>query len=504
MCGGWRGEERMPNSTTFRLATASIALCLGGANAMAAVPAVSASPRFNPPSTSTNASGTGFGATEAVDLYFDTTDEALVVTNASGAFASTALAVPAAAPPGTHWITAVGRHSGLAAQVSFTVRTDWAQQGYGAANKAFNPYENVLSPQNVAALGQVWSVTGTFGPPTEYEGKLLIPVETGKANVAALNPGSGTTIWSKTVSSIDGGGLSEAGGSVFFGNGASIEALKVSNGAVAWTANEGQIIVGPVTAAAGAVYAGGASGTLFALNESTGATLWTGKAAENGTFGRPTVANAFGQETVYAPCGAGLCVLNETGDVYDATDAGAPTPMTVSNGSVFFGDNQGTLWSYPIDSDLAVFLSGQGSFTAAPAAANDALYAGSQTNLYAFDQQLGQIWSADVEASSQPAVANGVVYVGDSLGSLYAFNAASGALLWSAQIKTLAPITGNIVVNGMLFATDASGDLFAYALNAGNNAIYHRNPKPPARASLHPDLSLSPGAHHTFRSADEQ
>jgi len=33
----------------------------------------------------------------------------------------------------------------------------------------------------------------------------------------------------------------------------------------------------------------------------------------------------------------------------------------------------------------------------------------------------------------------------------------------------------------------ADGNLYAYALNAGNNAIYRKKPEPPAISSLHPD-----------------
>ena len=68
---------------TLRLASGLIGLCLWSAVAEAAGPAVTSVPRFSPPSTSTNASGISFGATKAVDLYFDTTDEALAVTNSS-------------------------------------------------------------------------------------------------------------------------------------------------------------------------------------------------------------------------------------------------------------------------------------------------------------------------------------------------------------------------------------------------------------------------------------
>lgn len=67
-------------------------------------------------------------------------------------------------------------------------------------------------------------------------------------------------------------------------------------------------------------------------------------------------------------------------------------------------------------------------------------------------------------------VANGVVYVGAWDGKLYAFNATTGAKLWSAE--TAQPIkTGAVVADGMVFVVSSggllSGDealLYAYRL----------------------------------------
>ena len=67
------------------------------------------------------------------------------------------LAGPANATPGQHWITAIGRKTGDAAQKPFTVNTDWPQRGFGVRAKRVDPYENVLTTANVASLDMVWS-----------------------------------------------------------------------------------------------------------------------------------------------------------------------------------------------------------------------------------------------------------------------------------------------------------------------------------------------------------
>jgi hypothetical protein len=139
-------------------------------------PAVTLSPTVGPPTSTVGVSGTTFGSTEAVDVYFDTIDEALAATTAQGAFAIS-IQVPGAAVPGTHWVTAVGRHSGLSAQAAFLVQTDWAQFHNNPRRTGSNPYENVLSPAKVASLDVAWSAaTGApvFSSPAVADGVVYV------------------------------------------------------------------------------------------------------------------------------------------------------------------------------------------------------------------------------------------------------------------------------------------------------------------------------------------
>src|ERR1700722_12260069 len=138
----------------------TLALCLGGASsAMAAGPAVSLSPAINHPSSTIKVSGAGFGVNEQVDIYFDTTDEALASTDARGKFSRIPIPVSAAALPGKHWITATGQHSGLSAQKAFTVSTDWSEFHFANGRSGKNPYENVIGAGNVSSLDIAWQAT---------------------------------------------------------------------------------------------------------------------------------------------------------------------------------------------------------------------------------------------------------------------------------------------------------------------------------------------------------
>ena len=125
-----------------------VAPAAGSISAAAAAPGITLSPKTGPPTSQVMVSGTGFGAFEAVDIYFDTTDEALASTGADGSFSGITISVPGSAVPGTHFITGVGRHSGLSAQAPFKVNANWLQFRFANKHRGVNPYENVLSPAN--------------------------------------------------------------------------------------------------------------------------------------------------------------------------------------------------------------------------------------------------------------------------------------------------------------------------------------------------------------------
>jgi len=86
--------------------------------------------------------------------------------------------------------------------------------------------------------------------------------------------------------------------------------------------------------------------------------------------------------------------------------------------------------------------------------ANGVVYFGSYDgSVYALNATTGtKLWSFTIGhyVYSSPAVANGVVYVGDGnySGNLYALNASTGAVLWS---YTFGGIASPVVVNGALY-----------------------------------------------------
>jgi outer membrane protein assembly factor BamB len=143
----------------------------------------------------------------------------------------------------------------------------------------------------------------------------------------------------------------------------------------------------------------GQANTLMALDENTGATVWS--AAINGTFGFVNAAYDSGK----------VFVVNFDG-LMKAFDAASGT----------------LLWS--------VSLPGQSAFTSPPTAVNGIVYeggAGVGGTVYAVDETNGAVlWTMPVENGdhSSPAVTGGNIYVSYACPQSYAFNATTGQQLW--------------------------------------------------------------------------
>jgi len=308
-------------------------------------PAVLLSLSTGPPGSAVTVSGTGFGASEGADLFVDTTDEALAGTNAAGSFGPITVTLPAAAVPGPHWISADGRHSGLFAQAGFTVNTNWAQFRYSGKHKGANPFENVLSPSNVAQIDQDWSFP-TSGQvqssPAVANG--VVYVGSYDDNVCALNAATGAKIWSFPTGGLVFSSPAVAAGVVYVGsNDGSVYALSAATGAKLWSFPTGNSVGSSPAVANGVVYVGSLDNNVYALSAATGAKLWSFPTG----FADPSVAN---------------------GVVYAGSVGGSMYALNAATGA--------QLWSFPTG----------GSVESYPAVANGVVYAGSNDgNLYAFD-----------------------------------------------------------------------------------------------------------------------
>ena len=154
-----------------------LAACLLLSGIASAAPSITLSKKSGPPTSRILVSGSGFEPNVGVDIFFDTKDKALVVTNGRGEFHDATIYAPRSAHPGEHWVTALERNNDKGAQKPFLVRTNRNQFHFSPDLDGLNPYENVLSPHTASALGLKWSFPThyyVYSPPAVVRGVVYI------------------------------------------------------------------------------------------------------------------------------------------------------------------------------------------------------------------------------------------------------------------------------------------------------------------------------------------
>jgi outer membrane protein assembly factor BamB len=482
-----------------------------------AAASITSRPQAGPPSQSTRISGSGFAANEAVDVYFDTSYVRLNATDESGSF-STAFEIPVSALPGTHWITAVGRRSGKAAQKSFTVRTNWSQFRKEVRHKGFNQTENVINADNVANLDLAWTApTGSLitSSPAKVNSVAYVGSEDGK--LYAFNVSDGSQRWSFTTRDAIKSSPAVANGVVYVGSDDGyLYAVRTSNGERRWRAyTGGRVASSPVavldvhdigcpesSSVHDVVYVGSENNRLFAFDASSGEEIWE-TSMDGQVLSSPAVANC----TVYVgtsnDLGNGLSngklyALNAlTGQRFWAIPTGGAivSSPAVHRNVVFVGSKDHNLYAFNATTGAPQWVAATiAAIESSPAVANGIVYVGSDDLfVYAFDELLGvQLWSNVTlgQVVSSPAVANGVVYVGSKDGKLFAFNASTGRKLWAGP--TGIGITSSpAVADGTVYVGSQDGALYAFRLGTEISNLLLTSVPRPDPMMLRPDKNLS-------------
>jgi hypothetical protein len=237
---------------------------------------ITVSPRSNPPNTTILLSGSGFSAGADVDIYFDTADLALAVTDDTGSFSQIALHVPASALPGEHTVSAKDRSTGARAQTPFRVDMRWAQFRKRPIHDGHNFGENVLSPATVGGLSLLWKyATSGEVVSSPAVSNSVVYVGSGDYNLYALNASTGARLWKYPTGAFEVSSPAVANGVVYVGSGDNnVYALKASTGALLWKYSTGGGVQSSPAVANGVEYVGSDNGNVYALNASTGALLW--------------------------------------------------------------------------------------------------------------------------------------------------------------------------------------------------------------------------------------
>ena len=312
-------------------------------------PGIALSAVSGPPTTAVTVSGAGFGTDEAVDIYFGTTDEALASTSSTGNFAGIVVQVPATAVPGTAYLTAVGRHSGLSAQARFSVSTSWVQFHYSGKHEGFNPYENVLSASNVSGIDVVWSFTtgsGVYSSPAVADG--VVYVGSQDVNVYALSAATGAKVWSFATGGPVQSSPAVADGVVYIGSAdGNVYALSAATGATVWSFPTGNEVVSSPAIADRVVYIGSNDNNVYALSAATGAKAWSFPT------GGPVVSSpAVADGVVYVGSGDGnVYALSADGGAelwsFTTGDPVVSSPA-VADGVVYIGSEDGNVYSFAL------------------------------------------------------------------------------------------------------------------------------------------------------------
>lgn len=447
-----------------------VMLCAAMAHA---APTINLSKQIGPPTGEIDVWGHGFQPHSLVDIYFDTKDEAVVLTNNEGEFQHAVIHAPRDAKPGEHWVTALERNNDKSDQKSFVVNTNWSQFHYRHDQDSFNSYENVLRPENVSNLTVRWNyVTGfsVYNSPAISDGV----VYAGSDSLYAFNADTGVLFWTYPVPASDTPAVD--GGVVYVGSGdGNVYALDARTGALQWKFPVANFDADGLTVADGVVYVGG-GGNVYALDAKTGTQRWKYNAGGD-LVHSPAVANGI----VYVGTLNLLALNAKTGALLWTFESGQVfSSPAVSGGVVYVGSGDGNLYAVDASSGLFLwnyFVDDNYNAVDAPVVSNGVVYQGSfACYVYALNAHTGElVWSHYFGGGdpiySDPAVANGVVYVGDSAGNANALDVGTGTLLWTYSIGGGVENHANTpsVANGAVyFGTDA-GDVYAFSLRGATS-----------------------------------
>ncbi len=281
----------------------------------------------------------------------------------------------------------------------------------------------------------------------------------------ALDENTGATVWSADVGICCFANAAYDSGKVFVVNdGGLMKAFDAPSGTLLWSVSlPGQYaFTSPPTATDGVVFTGGAGsgGTVYAVDETNGAVLWT-MPVENGDHSSPAVIE--GNVYVSYACPQAYGFNAATGQQlwhYESCCAGGggKTPV-VHAGQVYVRDSFCTQGFFGLILDANTGnKAGEFNSDRPPAfIGNLGLYFQSGT-LVGVDIPSGQqLWSfaGDGGLTSAPVIVNQTIYIGSSSGTLFGLNT-TGQQIWSTQVGAPipAPDEHNVTVTTGLGAGD--------------------------------------------------
>ncbi len=359
--------------------------------------------------------------------------------------------------------------------VASSATSNWRQEHFDSAHSGVNPYERLVSRENVSDLVSNWTAdqdVRILASPVVADGMVYsagVDLSDTSSGVAfALDESSGRELWRVRQPGAGGAlGIAVCNGQVFVGSlfDHALRAYTAATGRLLWTVHADGAVSSP-TLARGRVYVQTNIGSVYAVDRRTGAVVWqrpygglatsSSPAVYRGivyvaggnsrqikalnaadghlvwkktlaarTLSSPTIVDGLLYEAVAE---AGIYALSAgTGDIvwHRLTGQGAESAATVDAAAAYIGNVDGVVHAFDRKSGHGLWTAslGQRFVLNSPIEANGVVYAAT-TGVFALDAKSGeQLWSAPSgEVNSDPAVVEGVLYVGDFDGQLRAFH----------------------------------------------------------------------------------
>src|SRR6266851_3355424 len=321
-------------------------------------PTITLGTTIGPPRTSVNVAGSGFAASETIDLSVDSVNVSSTSADSTGTFSGT-LKIPTYATPGRHDIGAQGRTSGLFGSASFLVRSDWPMFRYNAQHSATNQGENVLNPANVVDLQAAWTgaTAGSIGTGPAIVGGIVYVAADSK--LYAFGASDHVLKWSMPI---NGSGAQSspavANGAVYVGSSdGKLYSFNAATGVLLWST---ATPVGPIASSpivlGNSLYVGSNDGRLYAFNASTGAPRWNvltlGAISSSPAVVGSVLYVGSGDTKLYA-----INLLNHSVDWIGSTGGAITSSPAIAKKVVYVGSNDGKLYAFDATTSHALLWS---------------------------------------------------------------------------------------------------------------------------------------------------
>jgi eukaryotic-like serine/threonine-protein kinase len=236
---------------------------------------------------------------------------------------------------------------------------------------------------------------------------------------------------------------------------------------VVWEANISLASLGSPVLYDGVLYMGNQRGFLHAIDAETGEILWRQRLG--GEIGSVAIVD----NIIYAGGARYFALDRETGESLWSTpldDEVYGSPLILEN-QLFFTTSAGTIYAIDLRSHEIIWqFEGEGFSIASLASWENLILAGIQENLFALDNETGDIvWQKHVDNAFwfSPAIADGKLFVGaGSTNFAYAIDVETGEELWQFEAESDA-WSAAAIGDGLVYIGNKDGSMYALDAETG-------------------------------------